>query len=243
MKKFEAKNKGGGKGFELLTKNTNEYGSKGVLMQALKKFALKDINPKSKLLDIGTGSGNLTVTLSKRFSNIVIIEPGRKFFNSVCAFIKCRGFNKKWEKVNVGNEKFDLVLAIHVFYYIAKRDWHRQISRMINALSDNGKLVIVLQSKKSHLYAFANQFLKKESNINSEELIKILRKQRTKLTSHILTTKLWANNEREAKILGNFLLDAHNVPKNDSRALSLWGNKKNKFYATNREQLIIVSKM
>lgn len=243
MKKFEAKNKGAGKGFELLTKNTNEYGPKGVLMQALKAFALKDINPRSKLLDIGTGPGNLTIILSKRFSNTVIVEPSRKFFNSVCTFIKCRGFNKKWEKVNVGNEKFDLILATHVFYYIAKKDWYKQINRMVNALSDKGKLVIVLQSRKSYLYAFANQFLKKESNINSEELIKILRKQRTKFTSHILTTKLWANNEREAKVLGNFLLDAHNVPKNDNRALSLWGNRKNKFHATNKEQLIIVSKM
>ena len=95
MKKYKAKNKGSGKGFELLTKNTNEYGPKGKLIQTLKKFVLQERNLKNKLLDIGTGHGNLTKILSKLFKNIVIIEPNREFFNKVTVLIKCRGYNKK----------------------------------------------------------------------------------------------------------------------------------------------------
>ena len=235
-------NKGAGIGFDLLSRNTDVYGEKGVYMQALNKYVLPSITSKNKFLDIGSGPGNLTMILSKLFDETVIVEPDRKFFNIVTNSISCEGFNKKWEEADIGEDKFDLILAIHIFYYIDKKDWVLQVKRMINALNKNGKVVIVLESKKSHLYTFPNQFLKNESHINSEELMRMLLENNIKFTSHLLTFNIWANGEKEAGILGNFMLDAHSVLKNDTRALALWNHKGNKFYVTCKDGLMIIEK-
>lgn len=240
--RYEKNNKGAGIGFELLSGNTDEYGLKGVLIKALNTYVLPYIS-KSKLLEIGSGSGNLTVILSKLFSETVIVEPNRKFFENVTNLIKCKGFNARWEDVEIGKDKFDLILAIHILYYIPKKIWLRQIERMISVLGENGKLVIVLQSKESHLYAFPNKFLKRESRINSEELMQVLHDARIKFTSRKLKTEIWSNNKKKAEIIGEFLLDAHSAPISEKAALDIWEQKKgNKYIVSNIEDMIIIDR-
>jgi len=234
--------KGAGIGFELLSRNTDEYGSKGVLVKALNTYVLPYIS-KNKFLDIASGPGNLTVILSKLFSETIIVEPNRKFFENVTNLIKCKGFNKRWEDVEIRKDKFDLILAIHVLYYIPKKVWLRQIERMISALDKNGKLVIVLQSQASRLYSFPNKFLKHESRINSEELMQILHNAGLKFTSHKLKTEIWTHNKKEAEILGNFLFDTHKVPMDSKKAIGLWSYKRDaKFFVDNRQHLIVITK-
>ncbi len=234
--------KGAGTGFELLSRNTDEYGKKGVLIKALNTYVLPYIS-KNKLLEIGSGFGNLTVILSKLFSETAIVEPNRKFFKNVTNLIKCKGFNKRWEDVQMGKDKFDLILAVHVLYYIPKKVWLRQIGRMLSVLGKNGKLVIVLQSKASRLYSFPDKFLKHESRINSEELMQILHDAGIKFTSHKLKTEIWANTKKEAEIIGKFLFDTHNVPMDSKKAIDLWNYKRGaKFFVDNRQHLIVITK-
>ena len=237
-------NKGAGKGFYLISKNTNEYGREGVLMKVLKAYVLSKIT-KNSLLDIGSGQGNLAIPLSKLFNDTFIVEPYRKFFDATIKLGSGRinGLIKKWEEANLENRQFNLILAIHIFYYIPKKYWLKQLKRMIDILDRNGRIVVVLQSKESRLYTLPNKFLKHESRINSEELMQVLHDAGIKFTSHKLKTEIWANNKKGAEIVGNFLLDTHNAPMDNKRAIDMWDYKRgNKFFVPNRQHLILIDR-
>lgn len=240
---IDMKNKGAGKGFVLLSKNTNEYGKDGVLIRALNAHVLPKVT-KNSLLDIGSGQGSLAIPLSKVFKETVTVEPDKKFFDQLIKMGRGRisGFNKKWEETNL-ERRFNLILAIHIFYYIPPKYWLKQLKRMLDALDRKGKIVIVLQSKLSRLYKFPNQFLEKESQINSEKLMENLKFHNIKFISYKLHTTIWANNRKKTITLGNFLLDAHNVSPDNKKATDLWSYKRgNKFFINNTEHLVVVFK-
>jgi SAM-dependent methyltransferase len=116
-------------------------------------------------------------------------------------------------------EKFDLIIASHVFYYI--RDWDKSLLKLHNLLSDNGKLLIFMQSKGSDNFKFRNKFIKKilDKDYNEksgEELIKVIKKiklgyEMQKVTSKSDVTSVFPNgglaSEGGAKVL-SFLLRA-----------------------------------
>lgn len=227
------------KGFSFLVKNTNEYGESGVLTKSLLDI-ISSLQSKNNFLDIGSGFGNLTLLLSKQFSETTIIEPNKVYFDEVMKSGKIKGFNKSWEEV-ILNDGFDFILASHIFYYLDKKEWVNQINRMLDKVCPNGKLIIVLQSEKSKLYKIPNKFSEKESRLCSEELMLILKANNLNFDSHEIETEIWANSEEEKEILGEFLFDTHKVPFSEDKAKCLWRDKGNKFIVDNIQHIIVCS--
>lgn len=227
--------------FRLLSRNTDEYGESGVLTKAINNLVLPNIKSRKRFLDIGSGFGNITKILARVFEKTIVVEPNKDYFNEVTTLNNVKGFNNKWEQTKIKKDKFNLVLAIHLLYYINKEEWIKQIQRMLNTLDAEGKLVITLQSEKSDAYKAPNKFLEKGSRVCSEELMSMLKKNSLHFESYELETIIWVNDKEGAKNIGKFLFTSHGADFSEDKAKALWTNKDSKVVLNNKQHLIICS--
>ena len=110
---------------------------------------------RQRFLDIGAGGGHLTIPVAQQFEQTTIIEPNQKQ-----AEIFCRRYpafcvhTASWTDVDLGDERFDLILCSHVLYYIPEGAWLAMIEKMYRHLSPGGCIVIVLQSPLGEVAQF-----------------------------------------------------------------------------------------
>lgn len=151
--------------FETFLKYTDEKDkSSTVLAELLRK---NTPNKKINFLDIGTGTGEyLEMTLRKsKLSNeidFVLLEPSgdlvKELKNKVSNLqnkSRLKIIKKTWESYQ-SDQKFDLILASHL-YHIKRENYHEQLVKMVNYLSNDGVLLFVLRNVDD-LYDFKMRF-------------------------------------------------------------------------------------
>lgn len=102
------------------------------------------------ILDIGTGTGEyLALSLSKVSDltnpQLTLIEPSVdlvKHLKGQFPGLAPQVLNIEFEQFT-SNEKFDVVLASHIFYHFTSDSWPRQLERMLSYLKPHGRLIIV----------------------------------------------------------------------------------------------------
>ena len=60
--------------------------------------------------------------------------------------------------IDLGDERFDLILCSHVLYYIPEGSWIQTVEKMYHHLSPGGCLIIVMQSPLGEVADFFNNF-------------------------------------------------------------------------------------
>ena len=102
---------------------------------------------RQRFLDIGAGGGHLTAPVAQQFEQTTIVEPNQKQADMFCRrHPDFRIHNTSWTDVDLDDERFDLILCSHVLYYIPEGAWLATIEKMYRHLSDDGCIIIVVQS-------------------------------------------------------------------------------------------------
>jgi cyclopropane fatty-acyl-phospholipid synthase-like methyltransferase len=156
---FEYKNKGTETPFETFLRYTNEKEKSSELLASILSLV-----PKTSILDIGSGNGQyLEQTLSNikdsADSSLTLLEPSSdlikqlqaRFGGSLVTII-----HSSIDSFST-DEKFDVVLASHLFYHIPRPEWPAQLLKMLSFLKPEGKLIVVLR-EKDDAYAFKMAF-------------------------------------------------------------------------------------
>lgn len=116
------------------------------------------------LLDIGSGNGEFleqiisSVGPVKQF-NMTLIEPSQDLFNTLQARFKDRStevINTTFDAFKI-TQKYDVIIAAHLFYHFPGDEWASLLQRMIDLLNPKGKLLIVLRDKDD-VYEFKMKF-------------------------------------------------------------------------------------
>ncbi|HNZ82732.1 MAG TPA: class I SAM-dependent methyltransferase [Sedimentibacter sp.] len=134
-------------------KPTRDY-----IINALSKYINKD---NLKVLDLGCGTGELILELTKRFENIGI--TGIDFSEKMIEISKKRNpkalhLNMDVTNLSVLDDEYDIIICTHSLpYYKKPKDVIRQL---YNLLSDKGELLIGFASGNSTYDKFILSFVK-----------------------------------------------------------------------------------
>jgi SAM-dependent methyltransferase len=110
-------------------------------------------------LDIGAGTGNLTVSVSQFFAETTIVEPNERQAGVFRRrYSRFRVYDCRWEDADLGSDQFDFILCSHVLYYIPVRDWLKTIEKMYSHLAVGGTIAIALQSPVGEVAEFFRDF-------------------------------------------------------------------------------------
>jgi 2-polyprenyl-3-methyl-5-hydroxy-6-metoxy-1,4-benzoquinol methylase len=110
-----------------------EYGRKAI--EAIREI----IKPDFEALDIGAGTGALTIPLTKVVRRVTAVEPSEEMVRRLMKDVEERGIrkikviNKSWQEVDDAaiREKFDIVACSHLLWQF--EDVDKQLKRMENA--------------------------------------------------------------------------------------------------------------
>jgi SAM-dependent methyltransferase len=120
---------------------------------------IADLRHRRRFLDVGAGSGDLTIPLAQTFHETTIVEPNTAQIEFLRRrYPHFRLHNVTWSDADLGADRFDFILCSHVLYYLDKADWMPAIDKMGAHLEQDGRLVIVLQSPIGELADFYNHF-------------------------------------------------------------------------------------
>jgi len=114
---------------------------------------------RRSFLDVGAGGGDLTIPISQSFDETTVVEPNERqtrYLRRRCP--QFRIINDSWDRVDLGPERFDLILCSHVLYYITEGQWLDTIGKMYNHLEEGGCIAIVIQSPIGEVAEFFNRF-------------------------------------------------------------------------------------
>ncbi len=135
------------KAFSYLNKISNE---KPLQVKEILRV-IKGLDKRENFLDVGAGTGDIFLTITKSFKKSIAIEPGEKTFNILQRRAKRYKTNfeiikKNWQDFYKENKKkynssFDLITGIHIAYFFP--DLKKLINEMLEFLSPNGRLVFV----------------------------------------------------------------------------------------------------
>jgi SAM-dependent methyltransferase len=120
---------------------------------------ISDLKNSEKFLDIGAGTGSLTISVSQFFAETTIIEPNERqagFFRR--RYPRFRVDDSKWEDADLRSDQFDFILCSHVLYYIPAWDWLKTIEKMYAHLAVGGTIAIILQSPIGEVAEFFRKF-------------------------------------------------------------------------------------
>ena len=106
------------------------------IIDIISKF-LPDNN--SRILEIGSGSGRLIYYLSDKYPNIKGIEPGSNSANAKATY-RLNIIDDFFESHDFGDEKFNLILMVHVFEHFY--DVNQALLKCRDLLTGNGYLFI-----------------------------------------------------------------------------------------------------
>lgn len=226
---MEYKNKQEESPFETFLKYTDE---KEKSSAQLAKVLQEDVRNLS-ILDIGTGNGEyLALTLTKvkhvEYFHITLIEPSRDLssqlatrFANILDTVNIRVFPHEFDSFSSAN-KFDVILASHLYYHIPRPSWAMQLDKMLLLLKPGGRLIVVLR-EEDDAYKFKMAFkpLIHDKNFKAlvlDDVLAALPKQnKLKITRHTVFSELHIpfDNKKDTISIIEFYLNEQwkNIPK------------------------------
>jgi SAM-dependent methyltransferase len=122
-------------------------------------MVIETLPGRERFLDIGAGGGHLTIPIAQQFDMTTVVEPNPRqaeIFERRCPDFRI--YNDCWTDIDLGDERFDLILCSHVLYYIPEGCWMQTVEKMYCHLSPGGCLIIVMQSPLGEVAEFFNNF-------------------------------------------------------------------------------------
>jgi SAM-dependent methyltransferase len=99
-----------------------------------------------RALDVGPGLGHITEPLARRTKHLVLVEPMAEYEEA----LKQQFSNATVIVAPFGSArltgKFDLILCSHVLYYQHTSTWLSFCQKLLELLSDDGELLIIMNS-------------------------------------------------------------------------------------------------
>lgn len=136
--------------------------SQGVFDLLKKKY---NLNGKGRLLDLGTGTGQLTIPLARYFQEVIAMDPDKEMLaagrkSATNAKIK----NIKWvrgssETLNKQSGKFRLVVMGRSFHWMKRREVLRKLYPIV--VKGGGVVIVADQSTKGFRGKIAKKVIKK----------------------------------------------------------------------------------
>lgn len=113
------------------------------ILNEVYKISIKNINEKSKVLEIGVGTGNLSKKFLEQRVNIIGIDQSREMLN----IAKKKLPNLKLRlgeflKIPFENKSFDVIVSTYAFHHLNNEEKIVAISEMIRVLKTKGKIII-----------------------------------------------------------------------------------------------------
>lgn len=107
-------------------------------------MALASLSDRSRVLEIGCGTGQATVPLAQRGLSVIALELGphlaRLARRNVASFAHVSVLNEAFETWDAGSDQFDAVLSVNAFHWI---DSGVRFAKAAQLLRDGGSLCIV----------------------------------------------------------------------------------------------------
>lgn len=134
-----------------------------------------NLNRHTKFLDIGAGSGHITLPISRIAQKTLTIEPNRVFAKQLKNNgIQC--MNTTWENADLQGNTFDLITALFVVSHFQNHELPALILKMIRALNQGGTLIVcVVDGKKGawrELHSKLYQLWNIKTKVSSADAIK-----------------------------------------------------------------------
>lgn len=95
---------------------------------------------KLKVLDIGSGPGNLAKWISQQGHHVTCLDPSKEMVKR-CKEKKLHAINGTLENLEI-DQQFDIVLAISSLIHIPKSVFRNQIHKIVDLLSPSGLFFI-----------------------------------------------------------------------------------------------------
>lgn len=118
------------------------------IYKAARKFLTKD--PKRvKVLDVGSGEGEYTIELAKKFGSAVGVEPVKEAYDYAKKRIPKRMKNVRFANSKIEdyrtNEKYDLITAITIFEHLPNQ--RKAFDKIFSILNKEGIIYITAPNK------------------------------------------------------------------------------------------------
>jgi ubiquinone/menaquinone biosynthesis C-methylase UbiE len=126
-------------------------------VEAALSKAVSGLPGRGTFLDVGAGDGDLTFRLAKFFGRTCVVEPNKK----VRGIFEQRGaefLEGYFEKIDLGERKFDFILCSHVFWLVRRENQPEFIRKMYWHLNPGGKLAIIMVSPLGQSHDFYKKF-------------------------------------------------------------------------------------
>lgn len=165
------------------------------------------LEERRSFLDIGAGGGDLTIPISQSFSEAAVVEPNERqasYFRRRCPHFKV--YNESWERMVLGEKRFDFILCSHVLYYMDEGRWLSTIDKMYHHLEKGGRIAVVLQSPIGEVADFFKQFTSYEVNVLDLWRDLVLRYGEENVDVRYFTNEIWTDNLDDMVTIGLFLL-------------------------------------
>jgi SAM-dependent methyltransferase len=171
------------------------------------------------LLDAGAGNGQVTAWFLDKFERTIAIEPNP----SLQADLRraCPGAQVLPVKILDAQpqEKGDLILCSHVFYYIPQSEWLATVNRMASWLAPEGALVIVLQNQDTDCMRMLEAFLGRRFDLGAlAREFKSAQGAKYQVESHLIPSQITAPDLASAYVIGEFMLNLLPIPDPPARS-------------------------
>lgn len=107
-------------------------------------FALTGLQPGDQVLEIGCGTGQITVPLARRGVRVTALEPGADLAAiaraKLAAYAHARVVERRFEDYELPAEPFDLVVSATAFHWV---DPEIRVTKSAAALKPGGHLAII----------------------------------------------------------------------------------------------------
>lgn len=113
---------------------------------------LTKIQRKERFLDLGSSRAELAAKTAQDFKEITLVDIDGVSLSAVDDFIfpaarKVHKVEANILSVDLESDKYDLILASHVLYYVPHDRWVNVVLSAYNLLRDGGRLVIIISGK------------------------------------------------------------------------------------------------
>lgn len=130
---------------ELLLASSHETKNRHLFFE---KIMDPRIENKNSMLDIGPGTGEITLEVGKKFNHVTVIdvndEPLSKLRSEDWGDCNLETIHRSILDIQTLGSSYNLIILSHVLYYLPKVYWFEIINKLYNALEPEGYLVVVL---------------------------------------------------------------------------------------------------